>query len=322
MEDGGCAVLFRSPRSRLLGVPNALLGVTLYILLAIGLVLRWPDWLLFAMTLPAVAMSAFLGWSLLSRGLQCRICWTGHVANAVLALALFTRAVSMDFAAGVLAQGADPDALYRQRETIASAQQAEGIWAERLAKDPKDFESAWKLARARYWLGGHAEEKKRKAYLQSGIAAGRAAIAIAPDKPEGHFWVAANMGALAESFGLRQGLKYRGDIKDALLTVLRLDPAYQQGSADRALGRWYYKVPGLFGGSDRKSEQHLRKSLTYNPNSVASLFFLAETLIDLGKKDEARRALQKLLDAPLDPDWTPEDRVFKAKAAALLATLQ
>ena len=26
MEDGGCAVLFRSPRSRLLGVPNALLG--------------------------------------------------------------------------------------------------------------------------------------------------------------------------------------------------------------------------------------------------------------------------------------------------------
>ncbi len=58
------------------------------------------------------------------------------------------------------------------------------------------------------------------------------------------------MGALAESFGLRQGLKYRGAIKDELLTVLRLDPAFQEGSADRALGRWYYKVPGLFGGSE------------------------------------------------------------------------
>ena len=34
MEDGGCAILFRSPRSRLLGVPNALLGVSLYVLLA------------------------------------------------------------------------------------------------------------------------------------------------------------------------------------------------------------------------------------------------------------------------------------------------
>ena len=48
MEDGGCAVLFRSPRSRLLGVPNALLGVVLYALLAIGLRPRaGRPWLLF-----------------------------------------------------------------------------------------------------------------------------------------------------------------------------------------------------------------------------------------------------------------------------------
>jgi uncharacterized membrane protein len=92
MEDGGCGVLFRSPRSRLLGVPNALLGVLLYMLLAAGLLLRWPAALLFVMTLPAVAMSAFLGRSLLANHLQCRICWTGHMANAVLALALAMRA--------------------------------------------------------------------------------------------------------------------------------------------------------------------------------------------------------------------------------------
>jgi uncharacterized membrane protein len=325
MEDGGCAVLFRSPRSRLLGVPNALLGVLLYALLAIGLVLQWNAWLLLVMTLPAVAMSAFLGYSLLSRGLQCRICWTGHIANVALALLLFLSAidfVGLDFAIGIAGQGADPDALYKQRENVASAQQAEGIWAERLAKDAKDFDAAWKLARARYWLGGHADEKKRKAYLEAGIAAARAAVAVAPNKPEGHFWIAANMGALAESFGLRQGLKYRGDIKDALETVLRLDPAYQQGSADRALGRWYFKVPGLFGGSDKKSEAHLRKSLTYNPNSAASLYFLSETLIELKKQDEARSLLQKLLEAPTDPEWAPEDREFKEKARTLLTSVR
>jgi tetratricopeptide (TPR) repeat protein len=216
----------------------------------------------------------------------------------------------------------DPDALYKQRETIAIAQQAEQIWAGRLAKDAKDVESAWKLARARYWLGGHADEKARKGYFEGGIAAGRAAVAAAPNLPEGHFWIAANMGALAESFGLRQGLKYRGDIKDELETVLRLDPAYQQGSADRALGRWYFKVPGLFGGSTKKSEEHLRKSLTYNPNSSASLYFLAETLIELKKKDEARATLQKLLDVPVDPDWAPEDREFKAKGQTLLSQLR
>ena len=101
--------------------------------------------------------------------------------------------------------------------------------------------------------------------------------------------------------------------------MLRLDPAFMQGSADRALGRWYFKVPGLFGGSNKQAETHLRKSLTYNPNSTASHFFLAEVLLDEGRKDDARAELQKVLDAPLDPDWAPEDREFKEKARALLA---
>jgi uncharacterized membrane protein len=93
LEDGGCAVLFRSPRSRLLGVPNASLGVTLYVLLATGLILGWPAILLAAMTLPAVAMSAFLGRSLIVNGHQCRICWLGHVANAALFVLLVARVI-------------------------------------------------------------------------------------------------------------------------------------------------------------------------------------------------------------------------------------
>jgi tetratricopeptide (TPR) repeat protein len=223
---------------------------------------------------------------------------------------------------GQAAPGGDPDALYRDRETLSSAQRAEQIWADRLKQTPNDFESAWKLARARYWLGGHVAEKDRKAMLESGIDAGRAAARIEPTKPEGHFWIAANMGALAESFGLRQGLKYRGPIKDELETVLRLEPAFLQGSADRALGRWYNEVPRLFGGSNKESEAHLRKSLTYNPQSTITLYFLAETLLDEGKKDEARKTLQQVLDAPLDPEWAPEDREFKGKARKLLSEIQ
>ena len=80
-------------------------------------------------------------------------------------------------------------------------------------------------------------------------------------------------------------MKYRGDIKNELETVLRLDPAFQQGSADRALGRWYFKVPGLFGGSNKKSEEHLRKSLTYNPNSYG--------LALLPRRDADRRSKRK-----------------------------
>jgi len=84
LEHGGCAVLFRSPRARLLGVPNAALGVVLYAVLAVGLMLGWPAALLALFTLPAVAMSAFLGYGLIVNKQQCRICWAGHCANVAL----------------------------------------------------------------------------------------------------------------------------------------------------------------------------------------------------------------------------------------------
>jgi tetratricopeptide (TPR) repeat protein len=217
----------------------------------------------------------------------------------------------------------DPDLLYQDRENLASAQKATDLWAARLKADPKDFTSAYRLAQARYWLGTNGlAEPQRKGALELGIQAARAAIAIDASRPEGHFWLAANMGALAESFGVRQGIKYRGQIRAALEQALKLDPAFLQGSADRALGRWYFKVPGLFGGSNKKSEEHIRKSLTYGPTSVISHLFLADTLADMGRKDEARKQYQAAIDAPFDPDWTPEDRRFKEQAKQLLQRLR
>jgi len=63
-------------------------------------------------------------------------------------------------------------------------------------------------------------------------------------------------------------------------------------------------------------------ALTYNPHSTVTLYFLAETLLDMGRKAEARVELQKVLDAPFDPEWTPEDHVWKAQARTLLARIK
>jgi tetratricopeptide (TPR) repeat protein len=219
----------------------------------------------------------------------------------------------LTFGAGAaLAQSANPDALYSQREDAGSAERAADIWAARSAQG--DFEASWKLARALYWIGTRGPEAQRRPALDRGVHAGEQAARLQPSRPEGHFWMAANMGRLAESYGLTQGLKYRGRIKDELERVLAIDPGWQQGSADRALGVWYARVPRLFGGSHAKAEEHLRRALSFNPRSTASLYFLADLFAGDGRGPEARALLRQVLDAPLDPEWAPEDREFKRLA--------
>ena len=231
---------------------------------------------------------------------------------------LIASCILLFYIPALTAQSSDPGRLYADRANPASARRAADAWSSALAADPRNFDAAWKLARADYWLGGHGPEAERRGYFDAGIEAGRKAAALQPNRPEGHFWLAANMGGLAESFGLRQGLKYRKPIKESLETVLRLDPAFAEGSADRALGRWYFKVPRLFGGDRTLAESHLRASLSYNPASTVSHFFLGELFDDEGRKDEARAEWQRVLDAPLSADWAPEDWEFKEKAKRAL----
>src|SRR5262245_37827757 len=79
-----------------------------------------------------------------------------------------------------------PDALYAARTQLASAGQAADIWRAELARDaaaPVRFDAAWKLARAEYWLGGHASEreagdKAQRDAFERGIAAAQTAIKL------------------------------------------------------------------------------------------------------------------------------------------------
>ena len=217
----------------------------------------------------------------------------------------------------------DADLLYANRETLADAEQAAAIWDRALTARPDDFEAARKLARASYWLGEHRQgDQAREAAFNRGMAAAERAIAAQSNHPDGYFWLAANMGGLAELKGIRAGLKYRRPVRDNLEKVLAMDPTFLKGSADRALGRWYYKVPGLFGGSKTKSVQHLRASLGHHPQSIASRFFLAETLESIDRRAEAITVLNEIETLAVDPDWAPEDREFKAKARTMLRELR
>jgi len=237
---------------------------------------------------------------------------------AVLARALGSQAALLPAAQST----ENPDRLFEARDG-ASVERAASLWKARLARNPGDAESAWKLARALYWLGANSPGSRdaRRPHLEAGIAVARRAVAIAPAEPHGHFWLAANMGMIAELFGRREGLRYRADIKRALEAAIAADPGYLHGSAQRALGRWYATVPAMFGGDTKAGEAHLRASLEAKRDSPISLVLLAELLLDTGRRDEARAQLAAALTAPADPEWAPEDLRFKARARELLAGL-
>jgi hypothetical protein len=129
------------------------------------------------------------------------------------------------------------------------------------------------------------------------------------------------MGTLAESFGIVQGLKYRTKIRDELERVLSIEAGWQGGSAEAAIGQWYYEVPRLLGGSATKAEAHFRRALSYDAQNLLALSFLAELLASNRQYVEARALLQRVLDAPLSTEWAPEDRDFKRQAAERLTSL-
>src|SRR5690606_42072276 len=96
----------------------------------------------------------------------------------------FAGIAALDAAGACQVPAGDPDALYRDRERAESATRAATIWAARLEADGTDFESAWKLGRVNYWLGtnGLPQEERRTA-LERGVAAGRTAAGLAPQRP-------------------------------------------------------------------------------------------------------------------------------------------
>ena len=88
----------------------------------------------------------------------------------------------------------DPDRLYAEREDVTKALAAATVWERRLAANAGDYESAWKLARACYWLGGHVAPDQRRAQLDKGIEAARRAVAAEPQQPGGTFLAGGDHG--------------------------------------------------------------------------------------------------------------------------------
>ncbi|MCA1593588.1 MAG: TRAP transporter TatT component family protein [Acidobacteria bacterium] len=217
---------------------------------------------------------------------------------------------------------AQADRLYAQRETFDRAREAVSVLRHARTVDYSNYETEWKLAKFNYYLGTYGtDEAARGEAFREGMEAGEAAVKIEPNKPEGHFWLGANMGGRAELEGALAGLSFVGDIRREMETVIKLDEGFEGGSAYMALGQLDLELPSMLGGDNKRAVEELEKGLRFGENNVLLRLRLAEAYLSVKRRDDARQQLNAMLKMKSNPDYIPEQQSALAKARRLLEKL-
>jgi Tfp pilus assembly protein PilF len=210
------------------------------------------------------------------------------------------------------------DLLYAQRVDLARAR--EGIIQLRraLAADSNSYDAAWKLARLNYHLGAHTNDtSERDRAFNEGIEAGRRAIKLQEGKPEGHFWLGANLGGKAQTSTL-SGLTSVTEIRSEMERVIQLDEGFQSGSAYMALGQVDLETPRMLGGDSKHAVEILEKGLRFGENNSLYRLRLAQAYLAVNRKDDARKQLEIIINSTPDPNFLPEHQEAVTEAKKLL----
>jgi tetratricopeptide (TPR) repeat protein len=211
------------------------------------------------------------------------------------------------------------DGLYADMQDMDTAKETLALYRKALLAADNKYEAYWKVARMLYFVGAHTEDKKTKqATFSQGVYHAEKAIAIEPEKPDAYYWRGVCNGKYGETRGVLKSLSLVKPIKADMNKVIELDRNYEDGGADRVLGRVFFKVPGFAGGSKDKSLEHLLKSKELGPDDALTRVYLAETLLNMKKVDEAKAELDFVLGMKDDPRWTLDIAGSKAEATALL----
>ena len=236
-------------------------------------------------------------------------------------------------AAGLLATAAiaqpgpldDARAAYAHRADPAAAKSAVDLFHQAAAADPTSYAARWEGARAAYYYGTYARadapDHEKMAIFDAGITLAKEAVALSPKGVEGHFWLGVLYGVYGEAKGIFKSLSLVPSIKQEMQTCLDLDASVEGWGPDRVLGRMYFKLPWFKGGDNKKSIEHLEKSLAGAPTNALTKLYLAETYKSEGMKPKAVEQLRAIVAMTPDPRWEAEHPTIVAKAQKLLEKL-
>jgi tetratricopeptide (TPR) repeat protein len=153
------------------------------------------------------------------------------------------------------------------------------------------------LARLCFMLGKFGKKSESELYFNRGRYYAECLSKEQPARVEGHYWLAMNLAGLAEVGGAGRALRLLPVIVDELEVALGIDETYDQGGPHRVLGRIRCEAPSwpLSEGNIDQSLEHLRSAVRVSPESSTNHLYLAETLYQLGRTEEAFRELDRVI---------------------------
>jgi tetratricopeptide (TPR) repeat protein len=209
------------------------------------------------------------------------------------------------------------DQLYAAREDITKARVAVATYRQAVTADYGNYDAEWKLSRASFYVGDHTDnDDEAENMFRTGIEAGKAAVKLHGERPEGHFWLGANYGGDAQRSTLAS-LATVEDIRTEMETVIKIDEKFQGGAAYLGLGRLYLKAPKVLGGDTSKAIEYLKKGLAINPANSLMKYYLAEAYDDEHRDAEAKKLIDDILTMTPDPQYVAEHKDAIAKANKL-----
>ena len=215
---------------------------------------------------------------------------------------------------------AKADELFRQRYDTNNLREAVAALAAIRNPEDRNYEVEWKFAKYSYFLARQTKDPlESEEMLTKGREAGKIAMRVEPNKPDGHFWYGANLGELARRSPVTVGIRSVDDIRQAMNKVIELEPGYQGASAFDALAQ-VELATRLTGGDARKAVELLEKSLEFEKDNANIRARLAEAYLAVKRDADARRQIDYLLQMEPHPEYVPEYNESVAKVKKLLQT--
>lgn len=238
----------------------------------------------------------------------------------LLVVAVMWGAVGASADTGELREKADE--LWRNRFDPAGTVAAVEAYEEILRHAPDDIKVAIRIAYGYWWAGRNAVEREEKlVLLEKGMDASDRVIQMDEGNPAGHFWKAVNTGEYGKTRGIIKSLFLLGSIKDELRRLHEIDHTFLFGGYYRVFGKIYCAVPKIAGGSKEKCIEHLQKAVEIGSPHLVNHLFLAESYLEIGEREKAIEVLRFIESAPLEPDYIPDDTVYKREAKELLENI-